>query len=242
MGEKGHVAVPGDDGALASTESACRRCGNSRGTPAEPPPRPRARSRPPAARPRNATSESAAAGCRRRSSLRRTAPPDSPLAIACAISALTRGMPRGRQRSTKMTPCSRAIRPPSAGAPTSLFGEKRHRLDRAENGNIEPGHVIGDDQAARGRFRAAVNPHAHAERRAQQAMEKPPARDAPRANRAIGRNGAAVRRPAETAPPRRCRARAAHISWRGAAKGGAAAHARSFRMTSAVADLPSGRR
>ena len=97
-----------------------------------------------------------------------------------------------------------------------LLGEERHRLDRAENGNVEPGHVVGDDQPARGVVRAAVNPHAHAAAPRTAGDGKAPAFDAPRASGAIGRSGAAARRPAETvAADRQCRARDADSSWRG---------------------------
>jgi hypothetical protein len=54
-----------------------------------------------------------------------------PLFIASTICALTSGMPRRRRRSIKMTPCSRASRPPSADAPISF-------LARNIIGSIEP--------------------------------------------------------------------------------------------------------
>ena len=53
-------------------------------------------------------------------------------------------MPPGRRRSTKMTPCSRAIGRPTPGR-RPPFGDERHGFVRAENGNIEPRYVIGDD-------------------------------------------------------------------------------------------------
>ena len=53
-----------------------------------------------------------------------------------------------------------------------LLGQERHRLDRGENRNIEPGDMIGDDQPGRAAAGAPVNAHAYAERRAEQAIER----------------------------------------------------------------------
>src|SRR5271166_960455 len=53
-----------------------------------------------------------------------------------------------------------------------LFGEKRHRGQRAQDGYVEPGDVIGDDEAHPGGAGVAAPAHLHTEAGAEEALKE----------------------------------------------------------------------
>ena len=121
---------------------------------------------------RSAPSGRAGSGCRRRSCPRRTAASASPGGETLADPAAASPVPWRRARSMKTLRCRRAKRPITGHAATSLLATKERGAQRADDGNIEPGDVVGDDQQRPARVHGAAPDDPHAQDRDEAAVER----------------------------------------------------------------------